>query len=79
MHNALGILLCCAYYLWMELLTGTVLVNKLLLARTVMVNKILFAGTPKKVSKFFPIPSKYPLVQPGQDNLGQLDAPLNVP
>ena len=33
---------------WMELLTGTVPVNKLLLARTVPVNKLLLAGTTKK-------------------------------
>ena len=31
--------------IWIELLTGTVLVNKVLLARTVPVNKLLLVGT----------------------------------
>ena len=53
----------------MELLTGTVPVNKLLLAGTVPVNKFLLAGTPKnlvplsavpKVPEFCPIRSYCP-------------------
>ena len=45
----------------MELLTGTVPVNKLLLAGTVPVNKFLLAGTPKSISfKKCPHPLKVP-------------------
>ena len=45
----------------MELLTGKVPVNKLLLARTVPVNKLLLAGSPKSISSKFPQPLKAPL------------------
>ena len=46
----------------MELLTGTVPVNKLLLAGTVQVNKFLLAGTPKKykLQKISPSPQSTP-------------------
>ena len=46
----------------MELLTGTVSVNKLLLAGTVPINKFLLDGTPKKIK--FPTKNVHPFKLP---------------